>query len=124
MMEGKVWRRPLTQVQKFEPNEYCTTCGTQYGDYLFECNAPAGKVYYYTTDGNVAGGVHYWPCADRNHTVDRDSDFPNGFIDYNNNGREDSGEAVIVWLEKAYGFVIDHHATTNMDRESWETVKS
>ena len=26
-MEGRVWRRPLTEVQKFEANEYVAACG-------------------------------------------------------------------------------------------------
>lgn len=50
-MERKVWRRPLTRVQQFEANEYVAACGdTEYGNYLFECDAPGGRLYYYRTN--------------------------------------------------------------------------
>ena len=38
-MERKVWRRPLTEVQKFEANEYVAACGDSGVVYNFECNA-------------------------------------------------------------------------------------
>ena len=46
----KKWSRPMTFVQKFEANEYVAACGTQYGNYLFECDAPGGRLYYYRTN--------------------------------------------------------------------------
>ena len=38
-MERKVWRRPLTEVQKFEANEYVAACGDENKVYLFTCDA-------------------------------------------------------------------------------------
>ena len=51
----------------------------------------------------------------------RDNEFPDGFVDYNHNGKEDEGEHVIVWLERGWmGSIYNAHATTNLDRDSWE----
>ncbi len=127
-MERKVWRRPLTRVQQFEANEYVAACGdTEYGNYLFECDAPGGVLYYYT---NWWGGKRaqyigsYTPC-NKKHEASRESEFPDGFIDYNRNGKEDEGEACIVWIERGmFGGIRNAHATTNLDRDSWETAKS
>lgn len=128
-MERKVWRRPLTRVQQFEANEYVAACGdTEYGNYLFECDAPGGRLYYYRT--NWWGGEEaeyigsYTPCS-KKHEASKESEFPDGFVDYNRNGREDEGEAVIVWIERGpWGGIRNAHATTNLDRDSWETAKS
>lgn len=128
-MEKKVWRRPLTDVQKFEANEYVAACGdTGYGNYLFECDAPKGRLYYYKTnwwgeeEAEYLGD--YTPCS-RKHEAARESEFPDGFVDYNWNGREDEGEAVIVWIERGpWGGIRNAHATTNLDRDSWEIAHS
>lgn len=128
-MEGKVWRRPLTEVQKFEANEYVAACGdTEYGKYLFECDAPGGSLYYYATNwwGEKTARYigSYTPCS-KKHEAATDSEFPDGFVDYNSNGREDDGEAVIVWIERgAWGGIRNAHATTNLDRDSWEISHS
>ena len=40
-MTKMTWTRPVTEVQQFAANEYVAACGdTEYGAYLFECNAP------------------------------------------------------------------------------------
>lgn len=128
-MEKKVWRRPLTDVQKFEANEYVAACGdTGYGNYLFECDAPEGQLYYYRTnwwgEEEAAYIGSYTPCS-RKHEAARESEFPDGFVDYNWNGREDEGEAVIVWIERGpWGGIRNAHATTNLDRDSWEIAHS
>lgn len=128
-MEKRVWENPLTMVQQFVPNEYVAACGdTEYGNYLFECDAPGGRLYYYTTDwwgqeeAKYLGS--YTPCS-KKHEASRESEFPDGFVDYNRNGKEDEGEAVIVWIERGpWGGIRNAHATTNLDRNSWETAKS
>lgn len=125
----KQWEQPKAFVQAFEPTEYVAACGdTEYGKYLFTCDAPDGPLYYYTTDwwGNREAKYlgSYDPC-DKKHEAARDSEFPDGFVDYNGNGREDAGEAVIVWIERGpWGSIRNAHATTNLDRDSWETAKS
>lgn len=121
----KIWEEPRILAEKFMPNEYVAACGsTVEGNYLFRCDAPAGRLYYYTTnwwgekEAEYIGS--YTPCG-RTHETSRENEFPDGFIDYNRNGREDDGEAVIVWIERGMlGNIRNAHATTNLDRDSWE----
>lgn len=120
------WAEPKIMVQKFTPNEYVAACGsTVEGNYLFKCDAPGGRLYYYTTDrwGNKEAkfiSSTYHPCG-KTHETSRDNEFPDGFVDYNRNGYEDEGEGVIVWIERGwFGSIVNAHATTNLDRESWE----
>lgn len=122
--------KPTMEGEVFAANEYIASeCGdTEFGKYLFTCDAPAGTLYYYGEDwfGNLEskyiGGYH--PC-NKKHVADMSSEFPKGFIDYNKNGREDEGEAVIVWIERGWwGSIENAHATTNLDQDSWEVLKS
>ena len=125
----KNYVKPMMESEVFAANEYIAACGdTEYGNYLFECDAPAGRLYYYTTNwwgeekAEYIGS--YTPC-NRKHEASTESEFPDGFVDYNRNGREDEGEAVIVWIERRpWGGIRNAHATTNLDRDSWEVLKS
>lgn len=130
------WEEPRILAEKFMPNEYVAACGdTEYGNYLFECDAPAGTLYYYPQsdgkiDGQYSGGGRakkmgsYTPCG-ATHEAPTTGDFYDGFVDQNHNGRQDSGEGVIVWLERdRWGYISDGHATKNLDMNSWTTDKS
>lgn len=129
VMVKKQWEQPKAFVQAFEPTEYVAACGdTEYGKYLFTCDAPGGTLYYYKTawwGGEEAERLgSYTPC-DEKHEADKAGEFPRGFVDYNNNRKEDEGEAVIVWIERNWwGGIENAHATTNLKQDSWETVKS
>ena len=124
-MERKVWRRPLTKVQKFEANEYVAAC------YHGVCNI-SGYVFN-DTNGNGA----YDPGADRynyyntacNHDYwieGQEAELPakNAFVfsdrRWNDNGTplwllddywEGVGDPVSAW-----NFDQDH-TTTQMDLE-------
>lgn len=52
-MEGRVWRRPLTMVQKFEPNEYVAACA--YG----VCNMDGYVFHDYNGNGRIDDGDDY-----------------------------------------------------------------
>lgn len=124
----EAWVRPLTEVQKFVANEYVAACGdTEKGKYLFECDAPAGPLYAHDSSGRGYDGANYSPCK-KKHEASTSATFVQGYIDYNGNKRQDAGEAVIVWLEykKRFGqtYVSNGHATTNLNQETWEVVKS
>lgn len=131
-MNKKEWLRPLTEVQQFEANEYVAACGdTEYGVYKFKCDAPGGPLYAEDSDGLGYSGANYSPCA-KTHEAPINDVFVDGYIDYNGNRRQDDGEAVIVWLEygwkgywpNRYWGVTNGHATSNLDRDSWEVTKS
>jgi hypothetical protein len=125
-MENKrAYIKPVLESETFVPQNYIAACGdTEYGKYLFTCDAPGGKLYYYNDRGKAQYIGNYTPCSEK-HQASMASEFPDGFIDYNRNEREDDGEAVVVWIERGWwGSISNAHATTNLNRESWETVKS
>ena len=127
----KEWMEPVIEVQEFVANEYVASCGDSGKVYKFECTAPGGWLYYYpqsdgTIDGNYSGSGGkrligpYHPCNIKEEASVTDA-FYDGFIDYNLNGKQDSGEGVIVWRGPKNN---NGHATTNLNMSSWMTAKS
>lgn len=126
MMEGKVWRRPLTEVQKFEANEYVAACesGTTY---WFECNAGYNDLvdsyHYWVEDENgksltgVMGG--YKPCG-TTHEVKKTDKFIVGYID-DKWTPKDEHMKVLIWRGENGN---DIHCTTKLNPENWEIAKS
>ena len=43
------YERPSAYIEEFTPNEYVAACESGMV-YKFECNAPAGDLYYYPKD--------------------------------------------------------------------------
>lgn len=124
MQNKRIYIKPVLESETFVPQNYIAACGdTEYGKYLFTCDAPEGRLYYYNSWGQADYIGSYTPC-NKKHEAEKSSEFPKGFIDYNRNGREDEGEAVIVWIERRWGYISNAHATTNLNQDSWETVKS
>lgn len=119
----KVYEHPQVIVEEFAPNEYVAACGDSGTTYLFSCDAKRGPLYYYPNGKDKRAtllGLSYHPCGEK-HEADSQNPFYDGFVDYNLNGKEDTGEAVIVWRGPKNN---NGHATTNLDKNSWETAKS
>lgn len=118
----KRYERPSAYIEEFTPNEYVAACGDNNKVYKFECDAPRGSLYYYPYGRdykpNWLGSYH--PCQAK-HEASSQDDFYDGFVDYNWNGKEDKGEAVIVWREPKQN---NGHATTKLNKDEWETAKS
>lgn len=142
-MEGKVWRRPLTEVQKFEANEYVAACGDSGVVYKFKCDAGGGvygSVYEETNgisglqtgrwgDTELAGYSDSWfgesgfYACNKTHEAESSNAFVNGY--YCAKGDTRNPVSVIVWKEPRGGWLPDNiHCTTNLDMDSWETAKS
>lgn len=142
-MEGRVWRRPLTEVQKFEANEYVAACGDSGVIYKFECNAGDGvygSVYEETNgipglqtgrrgDTELAGYSNGWLgesgfyACNKTHEADSSNAFVKGY--YCAKGDTKNPVNVIVWKEPRGGWWPDNiHCTTDLDMDSWETAKS
>ena len=138
-MERRVWTHPVTEVQKFEANEYVAACGDSGTTYLFKCDAgdgESGNVYVESngveglqTRGEWVGGWGgHWQEADRSlggyhacgttHEADSDNEFLNGYyVPY----CSDNVTKVIIWRGPYNNNV---HCTTNLNQDSWETAKS
>lgn len=137
-MERKVWRRPCTEVQKFEANEYVAACGDSGVTYLFTCDAGGGKSgkVYLETNGRPGlqtdwGGDQYlsgYHACGTQHEADSDDAFLNGYyvteeyVGWWPFGHyETITTDVIVWRGPNND---NTHCTTNLDQDSWETAKS
>lgn len=127
----KEWMEPVIEVQEFVANEYVAACGDSGTVYKFTCDAPRGWLYYYPEsdgqiDGNYTGSGskkfigNYHPCG-RTHEASVTDGFYDGFVDYNWDGKPDTGEEVIVWRGPKNN---NGHATTNLNMSSWTTAKS
>ena len=103
----RAYVRPTMVGERFVANEYVAACGDKGTVYKFNCDAPRGPLYYY-------------PC-DAKHEASATNVFYDGFVDYNLNGKQDSGEGVIVWRGPRNN---NGHATTELDMSSWEKAKS
>lgn len=125
------WEKPMAVVDAFVANEFVSACGDKGAIYKFECDAPGGWLYYYPESDGRIDGVHdsddhqeflgsYHPCSAK-HEAPKTDGFYDGFVDYNWNRKQDSGEGVIVWRGKHQN---NGHATTKLDMNSWETAKS
>ena len=133
-MERRTWTRPLTEVQKFEANEYVAACHDWNTVYKFTCDA-GGGVWgdVYTSDGTnlTQGRNHYYHACDATHEASTQDDFISGYY-IPNGGNDQTGHLtwwgweeyeripVIIWTDGG----TDVHCTTNLDQDSWETVKS
>ena len=137
-MERRVWTRPLTDVQKFEANEYVAACHDQNTVYKFKCDADggvSGNVYVesngveglqtrssgswwggdYVPADKSLGGYHACGTA---HEADSEDEFLNGYyVPY----WSDNVTQVIIWRGPYHNNV---HCTTNLNQDSWETAKS
>ncbi len=127
----RAYVRPTMVGERFVANEYVAACGEENKVFKFKCDAPRGQLYYYPSFDGTIDGVHtetdrarwigsYHPCNEK-HEASTTSDFYDGFVDYNRNGRQDAGEGVIVWRGKWNN---NGHATTNLKMDTWETAKS
>lgn len=137
-MDGRVWRRPETVVDKFEANEYVAACGDSGTVYKFKCDAGGGKsgTVYLETNGRPGlqtgrGGDQYlsmyYACG-ITHEAESDDDFQRGYYVTEEwvggiwGGHfETITTDVIVWRGPNND---NTHCTTNLDMDSWETAKS
>ena len=134
-MEGRVWKRPLTEVQKFEANEYVAACHDWNTVYKFKCDAGGGASGdVYTDDGTnlTEGRTRYYHACDATHEASTQDDFIRGYY-IQNGGTDETGywtlfggwkeypkTSVIIWTDGG----TDVHCTTNLNQDSWETAKS
>ena len=127
----KDYVRPMMESEVFAANEYIAACGEVPTSYKFVCDKESeyhggiifghySSLYYYDTSGRARELGAYDACGETHLAPTTDSFF-RGFVDNNENGREDANEGCYVWIEYDWrGRIDDWHATTNMDPNSWE----
>ncbi|MBQ2947904.1 MAG: hypothetical protein IJD94_02895 [Clostridia bacterium] len=137
-MEKRIWAKPEMNEVVFAANDYVAACGDPLSRiYNFICTSLRGTLYYYKNDtaqanGNATYLGGYKPCGDTHQVevaVGEDIPFYEGFVDYSENGREDDGEHVAVWLETAWSpiwgtYVDDYHAMDALSITEIEADKS
>lgn len=139
MEKKRAYVKPSLESEAFVPNTYVAACGDSGVVYKFKCDAGGGtpgNVYLETngvpglqTRGEWVGGWGgHWQEADKSlggyhacgttHEADSNDDFLNGYyVPY----FSDDVTQVIVWRGPYNNNV---HCTTNLDQDSWETLKS
>ena len=126
------WERPMVVVDAFVANEFVSACGDENKEYLFTCDAGGGdhgNVYLetngkpglqkystrdYKKDKKLGG---YYACG-TTYTAKTTDDFKQGY--YIKDWTEDIVD-VIVWRGPWGG---NTHCTTNLNKNTWTTVKS
>lgn len=126
------WERPMAVVDAFVANEFVSACGDENKEYLFTCDAGGGDYGNVYLETNGKPGLQKYPSlgywADKKlggyhacgatHTAKTTDDFKQGY--YIKDRTEDIVD-VIVWRGP---WVDDTHCTTNLNKNTWTTVKS
>ena len=148
-MEKRIWSKPEMNEFAFAANEYVAACGDSGTTYLFKCDAglveknnplypylPGQEPTYWAptygdltdSEGNLytsGKNKYYYACGDT-HEANVEDEFVRGRF-YENGGNDNlSGRwtEVYIWIEKISGIFRNYHATTNLDKDHWETNKS
>lgn len=136
----KVYEKPMMSVENFAANEFIAACGDLNKVYNFECNAGywidyfgdkhsvPGDVYYDVNgngklDRNDEHYKHYKACG-KKHQASVENEFIKGIYvpDYNIYPQVSKKEyPVLIWKGENGDNV---HCTTNLNINSWETLKS
>lgn len=121
----KIWSAPEAIAEQFAANEYVAECGDENRVYKFTCDARGGTLCVdYDNDGDVDRFSGFSPCR-KHHESPVSDTYYLGYVDRNGNRKQDDGEAAYIWLEfNRWGDVVNGHATSNLDMDTWETAKS
>lgn len=130
-MEREIWTRPVTEVQKFEANEYVAACHDINQVYKFKCDAGGGESgsVYLETNGKPGlqtgwGGDRYlsgYHACGTTHEAKTTDDFLDGYYVTSSLWGGTKTTPVIVWRGPNKD---NTHCTENLDMDSWETEKS
>lgn len=140
MRNKRAYSKPILESETFIPQNYIAACGDSGTVYKFTCDAGRGaygSVYeetngipglqtgangdtriakYSSIFGVPISGFH---ACGSTHEAESDSGFYDGY--YCRSGNTNNAIKVIIWKGEHNDNV---HCTTNLDKDSWETVKS
>ena len=131
-MENKrVYSKPILESETFIPQAYIAKCGDSGTVYKLTCDAGGGVSgsVYLETNGKEGlqtgrGGDRYlsgYHACGTTHEADSDDDFLEGYYVTSSWFGGTKVTPVIVWRGPHND---NTHCTTNIDKDSWETVKS
>ncbi|MCQ2267551.1 MAG: hypothetical protein MJZ83_01595 [Bacteroidaceae bacterium] len=142
--------KPEMQVEEFLANQYVAACGdTEYGNYKFLCNAGGGTygaIFLKNSDGSYtrlsSSKDSFHACGESHETPVKDH-YYEGLFDVDSNHSNGNESPCLIWykedtknewvwengkrVKKTVGlgtYSYSGHATSNMSRDSWTTVKS
>ena len=134
----KNYVKPALISEEFAPQVYCAACehtSSGVGMYIFTCNAGGGeKGDIFTKEGenltpNSFMNTRYYHACSTQHEAPTTDDFIDGYF-YKNGGNDTrdgyTPVEVVIWKETLYNRwglptgEYDIHATTILDRDSWE----
>lgn len=137
MQNKRMYIKPVLESETFVPQNYIAACGDSGTVYKFTCDAGGGVSgnVYLETNGEPGlqtgwngdrslGGYH---ACGSTHEAESTDDFLDGYyvtqkwVGGWGGHYETETTRVIVW-RGPYGD--NTHCTTNLDMDSWETVKS
>ena len=136
----KAYVKPSMESEIFVPHAYIAACGdTEYGNYLFECNAGIDGHHYAIKNSSgrpvtVGGkymdggewGYYFYPCGET-HKAPTNGEFIFGYHLDDMSTRYDDNIPVTIWVERSgSGFWSETHihCTPKLSQESWQTDKS
>lgn len=131
-MENKrVYSKPILESETFIPQAYIAKCGDSGTVYKFTCDAGGGYAgsVYLETNGQEGlqtgrGGDRYlsgYHACGTTHEADSNNEFLEGYYVTSSWFGGTKVTPVIVWRGPNND---NTHCTTNLDMDSWETVKS
>ena len=120
----KKYVKPLMEGQVFVTNEYIGACTIieDSSKYYFRCDAGNGKYggLYSTTWDLVSNRKDSFHACGETHVSPTDGSYFKGFYDPDSRHSNNNELEVYIWEEKnRQGQVIDRHATTNLNKETW-----
>lgn len=138
MRNKRAYNKPILESETFVPQTYIANCGDKGTIYKFTCDAGGGEsgTVYLETNGipglqTGRGGDQYlsgYHACGSTHEASSTDDFLDGYYVTEKyvgwwpfGHTEKKTTPVIVWRGPHND---NTHCTTNLDQNSWETVKS
>lgn len=138
MQNKRMYIKPVLESETFVPQNYIAACGDSGTVYKFTCDAGGGVSgnVYLETNGKPGlqtgwngdrslGGYH---ACGSTHEAESTDDFLDGYyvteryVGYWPFGHTETVTTPVIVWRGPYGD--NTHCTTNLDMDSWETVKS
>ena len=127
MEKKKAYVKPSMESETFVPNVYCKTCSDTEGGvkYYFKCDAGGGRSGgLYDKNWNlISNSWNSYSACNRTHESSTEDEYILGYFDPDRNHYYGIELIVYIWIERSwsiFGWRTNRHATTNLNKDSWE----